>query len=596
MDHPSGLAVTEHIPEGRRRGDPVVVLVHGSLDRATSFTRVLRRLDDLHTVAYDRRGYHRSRHATPLATTLEAHADDLLAVIGGRPAVVVGHSYGGDVALVAALRDGGATSIRAVAAYEPPLPWLELWSSTGTTSRRSPLGDDPALVAEGFYRRVVGDGAWERLTPSARQERRDDGPALLAEIRAIRSPEAPFDIGRLHLPAVAGRGSRSLDHHRRGVAWLVDHVAGRRTVRDRRGPPRRPPLPPRRLRPPGPTHRRARRLVVTGHRGGGSVNILVAGSRGLIGTALVERLVGDGHRVTRLVRPTAAGATGPGTVGDGTAAAAGTVTDVPWEPDAGMVDLDALESCGPFTGVVNLAGAGIGNRRWSDGRRELLLHSRTDPTHTLIGALLVTLAPRPPALVNASAVGIYGDRGDEVLTEGSGPGTGFLADICRAWEQATSRATDGGIRTVHLRTGIVLSSRGGALGRQLPLFRLGVGGRLGPGTQYQSWITLADEVRAVLRILVDGNLEGPVNATAPEPATNAELARASAAPCVGRCASPSRRRPAPGPRRRMADELLLGGQRVLPGRLDAAGFTFDHPHLDGALAAVLGTDPVDGPH
>jgi len=224
MDHPSGLAVTEHVPEDRRRGDPVVVLVHGSLDRSTSFTRVLRRLEDLHTIVYDRRGYHGSRQAVPLATSLDDHVDDLLAVIGGRPAVVVGHSYGGDVALGAALRDDGEPTIRAVATYEPPLPWLELWTSTGTTSRRSPLSDDPDVVAEHFYRRVVGDGAWERLTPVAREERRGDGPALLAELRAIRSPDAPFDVGALRIPAVVGRGTRSLDHHRRGVAWLVEHL------------------------------------------------------------------------------------------------------------------------------------------------------------------------------------------------------------------------------------------------------------------------------------------------------------------------------------------------------------------------------------
>ena len=322
------------------------------------------------------------------------------------------------------------------------------------------------------------------------------------------------------------------------------------------------------------------------------MNVLVAGSRGLIGTALVRRLAADGHRVTRLVRPTGGGRAGGPTGPDAPGGTRGTVDDVSWDPDAGMVDVDTLEACGPFTGVVNLAGAGIGDRRWSDSRREVILRSRTDATRTLAGAL-VALAPRPPVLVNASAVGIYGDRGDEVLTERSAPGTGFLADICRAWEQATSTAEQGGVRTVHLRTGIVLAARGGALGRQVPLFRLGLGGRLGPGTQYQSWITLDDEVRAVLRILVDGNLEGPVNATSPEPATNAEVASA-----LGRALHRPARLAVPAPAlrlalgRRMADELLLGGQRVLPGRLDDVGFVFDQPHLDGALASVLGTAPA----
>ena len=226
MEHPTGLSVTEHVPPDRVSGDPVVVLVHGSLDRSTSFTRVLRRLPDLHTVVYDRRGYHRSREAVPIRTTLDGHVDDLLAVIGGRPAVVVGHSYGGTVALGAALRHDPPSNITSVAAYEPPLPWLELWSSRGTTARGRPKGGDPDEAAERFFRRVVGNDAWDRLSETARAERRADGPALVAELDAIRLAEAPFDVATMRIPALFGRGERSVTHHREGVAWLVAHTPG----------------------------------------------------------------------------------------------------------------------------------------------------------------------------------------------------------------------------------------------------------------------------------------------------------------------------------------------------------------------------------
>lgn len=225
MEHPTGLAVTEHVPPHRRLGDPIVVLVHGSLDRATSFTRVVRRLGDLHSVVYDRRGYHRSRDALPLNTTLDGHVTDLFGVIGGRPAVVVGHSYGGDIALAAALRRP-QSPIVSVAAYEPPLPWLPFWSSRGTTARGSALGDDPAAAAEGFFRRVVGAGAWERLSDVAKSERQADGPALMAELMAIRLDTAPFDVTTMEIPALFGRGERSVPHHREGAAWLAEHTPG----------------------------------------------------------------------------------------------------------------------------------------------------------------------------------------------------------------------------------------------------------------------------------------------------------------------------------------------------------------------------------
>jgi len=223
MKHPSGLAVHEHMPSESRTGDPVVVLVHGTLDRSTSFARVVRRLGGLHTVVYDRRGYHRSRDAVPLPTSIEDQIDDLLSVIDGRPAVVVGHSYGGTIAIGAALRRDPSNSIVSLAAYEPPLPWLSIWVRDGTP-RREKLRDDPDFEAERFFRRIVGDGAWDRLSETARAERRADGPALVAELNAIKVADAPFDVTTMSIPALFGRGGRSLPHHREGVAWLVEHT------------------------------------------------------------------------------------------------------------------------------------------------------------------------------------------------------------------------------------------------------------------------------------------------------------------------------------------------------------------------------------
>jgi pimeloyl-ACP methyl ester carboxylesterase len=222
------LALTEHLPDDPRVAGPLVVLVHGSLDRAGSFARVTRRLRDLHTVAYDRHGYHRSRSDLPAHDSLDAHIDDLLAVVDGRPAVVVGHSYGGTLALGAALRPDGA-HLLAVAAYEPPLPWLGDWATRGGTRTGrapAPADDDPALVAERFFRRMVGDTAWDRLPEATKAARRADGAALAAELAAIRTDEPPFDIPSLAVPAVFGRGTASLPHHRAAVGWLVEHVPG----------------------------------------------------------------------------------------------------------------------------------------------------------------------------------------------------------------------------------------------------------------------------------------------------------------------------------------------------------------------------------
>ncbi len=318
------------------------------------------------------------------------------------------------------------------------------------------------------------------------------------------------------------------------------------------------------------------------------MRVLVTGATGLIGAALVERLLAGGP-VVRLVRGRpAAGSTSPdwGTASTG-AGPDRRPLDVGWDPSTGMIDRRTLEDAGPIDAVVNLAGAGIGDRRWSPARKDELVRSRTAATDLVVDAMLGLPAP-PPVLVNASAVGFYGLRGDEELTEGSPSGTGFLAGLCRQWEAATRPAAESGIRTVFLRSGIVLAGRGGALGRQLPLFRLGAGGRTGAGTQYRSWITLDDEVDVIRHCLVDGAVSGPVNATAPTPVTDAELAVAIGAaihrPAVLAVPAPLVRL-ALG--REMADELVLGGQRVLPGVLTARGYRFGHTRIDHALSSAL---------
>ncbi len=276
----------------------------------------------------------------------------------------------------------------------------------------------------------------------------------------------------------------------------------------------------------------------------------------------------------RLVRP--GGAT-PGSVG--------------WDPAEGRLDRRALAAAGPYDAVVHLAGAGIGEHRWTEARRREIRSSRVDAT-ALVASALADLDPRPAVLVSASAVGFYGDRGDEVLDEQSPAGTGFLAGVCRAWEAAPGAAANAGIRVVTLRSGVVLATGGGALARQLPLFKLGLGGRLGSGRQYLSWITLADEVAVIRRAIDEESLSGPLNATTPGPVTNAEFTRT-----LGRVL----RRPSvlwvPRPALEvafgagLARELLVGGQRVLPRALLAAGHRFEQPELEPALAALLTPGP-----
>jgi uncharacterized protein len=296
------------------------------------------------------------------------------------------------------------------------------------------------------------------------------------------------------------------------------------------------------------------------------MDVAVTGASGLIGRALIDRLRRQGHAVRRLVR------------GDGAPAPG----DVRWDPASGDIDLAGLQG---IDGVVHLAGAGVGDHRWTDDYRQAILQSRIDGTRTIVRAI-TQLDPPPSVLVSASAVGYYGDRGEELLTESSTSGEGFLAEVCRQWEAEALPAADGGVRVVTTRSGIVLSPHGGALGRLLPLVRLGLGGPLGSGRQWWSWITLDDEVRAMI-FLLTSDVSGPVNLTAPQPARQSELVRALAQ----RAHRPSFL-PTPSLAIRvilgdMANDMVLASQRALPAQLDQAGFEFSHDDLDAAATWVM---------
>ena len=297
------------------------------------------------------------------------------------------------------------------------------------------------------------------------------------------------------------------------------------------------------------------------------MKVLIAGGSGLVGVALSSSLRGDDHTVSRMVRP-------------GSPAAAG---DVPWNPLSASVDVPAMEG---FDAVVHLSGASIAGARWTAKRKQVLRSSRVDAARVLVDALTHLQQP-PRVFVCASAIGFYGDRGDEVLTEASGHGNDFLSILCRAWEGEAARAAAAGIRTVIARFGIVLSVNGGALSRMLTPFRFGAGGRLGSGEQWMSWIALEDAVRALRSAMENAGWNGPVNLVAPGPVRNAEFTRVLASvlhrPAIF---------PAPALALRlalgeMADALLLSSQRVQPERLLQGGFTFRYENLEAALHALL---------
>jgi uncharacterized protein (TIGR01777 family) len=297
------------------------------------------------------------------------------------------------------------------------------------------------------------------------------------------------------------------------------------------------------------------------------MDVLVTGSHGLIGSALMPRLRADGHRVMRLVRGTPEGS-----------------DDVAWDPAAGTIDATRLEG---VDAVVHLAGAGIGDKKWTPERKRLILESRSKGTD-LLARTLAGLRRPPRVLVSGSAVGYYGNRSADVLTEQAPPGDDFPAQVCLAWEAAAAPAAEAGIRLVTIRTGVVLAAHGGALHRMLLPFKLGLGGRIGSGEQYMSWIALDDHVGAVRHLLTADSVRGPVNLTAPNPVTNAEFTHA-----LGDALHRPTLLPTPllplkvvygG---ELVQHLLVDGQRVVPRVLETSGYQFAHPHLDDALRAVL---------
>lgn len=307
------------------------------------------------------------------------------------------------------------------------------------------------------------------------------------------------------------------------------------------------------------------------------MRIVVSGASGSIGSALVPYLRAEGHTVLTLVRRPEGGP-----------------DEIRWDPARGELDPAALAG---VDAAVNLSGPGVAARRWNDAYKREIRQARVDATRTLSTALAV-LDPLPQVLVSGSAIGFYGDTADAAVDESAPPGTDALAETCVAWEAATEPAERAGMRVVHLRTGVVQARRGGLLDTPVPVlglslklgtvFKLGLGGRLGSGSQWISWIGMHDEVRAIAFALHTTELAGPVNATAPEPVTNQQWTRA-----VGRALH----RPTPVPVPAVALRLAIGefadlgalvSQRVLPRRLQQAGFSFDHPRLDEALAAELG--------
>jgi len=294
------------------------------------------------------------------------------------------------------------------------------------------------------------------------------------------------------------------------------------------------------------------------------MDIAITGSSGLIGSALSERLRREGHRVRPVVRREPSGP-----------------DEIRWDPTGGTIETEKLEG---VDAVVNLAGAGIGDKRWTPERKKEIRESRTIGTGTVARAVADA---KVPVLVSGSAVGFYGDRGDEVLTEDSPPGDGFLSTLCIDWEAATEPAEAAGTRVAHVRTGIVFTPKGGALAKLLPLFRLGLGGRMGDGTQWWPWISLDDEVGAIVHLLT-ADVSGPVNLSAPNPVTNAELTKT-----LGRVLKRPTLLPVPkiGPQlllgKELAEALLGDSDRMLPRRLEASGYAFAHPTLEPALRALL---------
>ncbi|WP_329534499.1 TIGR01777 family oxidoreductase [Streptomyces sp. NBC_01450] len=293
--------------------------------------------------------------------------------------------------------------------------------------------------------------------------------------------------------------------------------------------------------------------------------IAIAGASGLIGSALTRSLIADGHEVVRLVRRAPRG-----------------TDELRWDPDGQRMDAGGLAGC---AAVVNLAGAGVASRRWTEAYKRKIRDSRVRGTATLAEAV-ASLDERPRVFVNGSAIGFYGETGDRVVDESAPPGEGFLPSVCVAWEGAAAPAQEAGVRTVFARTGLVVAREGGAWGKLFPLFKAGLGGRMGDGRQYWSFISLHDEVAAIRHLIDTSSVSGPVNLTAPTPLTNREITEA-----MGRVLHRPTVFATPAPLLRLAlgdmSGDILGSQRVHPSRLLSSGFTFAFPSIEGALRAAL---------
>lgn len=302
---------------------------------------------------------------------------------------------------------------------------------------------------------------------------------------------------------------------------------------------------------------------------GRAMKILVTGSSGLVGSKLIPFLTTGGHNVVRLVRPSSKSTDG---------------STITWDPKAGTIDREAMNG---FDAVVHLAGENIAGRRWNDAHKARIHDSRVQGTRLLAETLAGLDAP-PKTLVLASAIGFYGDRGDEELDENSPPGNGFLADVCQEWEAAANPARDKGIRTVHARFGMILSPEEGALKELLFPFKMCVGGKMGSGRQYWSWIAIDDVITGLLHAIATESLSGPVNFVTPDPPTNREFTKT-----LGKVLGRPTILPMPGFAARlvigeMADALLLSSARVLPKKLLETGYDFRFPKLEPALRHLLG--------
>jgi uncharacterized protein (TIGR01777 family) len=298
------------------------------------------------------------------------------------------------------------------------------------------------------------------------------------------------------------------------------------------------------------------------------MKILITGSHGLVGKALISELVKDGHEIVSLVRHKSEGA-----------------SEIEWHPNQRSIDSERVSG---FDVVVHLAGESIASGRWTDEKKRKIRESRVDGT-TLLSRALAQSSKAPAAFISASAIGYYGNRADELLNEKSAPGNDFLAEVCVAWERATGEAEARGVRTVHARFGIILDQEGGALAKMLTPFRMGVGGRIGDGKQWMSWIALVDVLKGLKFVIENESIAGPVNFVAPNPVTNGEFTKT-----LGDALSRPTLFPMPSFAVRlafgeMADALLLSSAKVEPKRLEESGYRFEFENLQPALAAILKT-------